>query len=266
MRIRRSVGWIGIATLAGLLGPYAVGSARAEHDHSAMMMEHGDDDASEVSASVSLEAANYDNGDFVGSYQGVMPQLGWTHGRFGANAMIGLYHVEENGLAVNGVGDAMFSGHVTAWRSDSVQTGVSMHVMVPTGSEMQGLGMGHVMFMPSTWGNWHQDNLTVSASAGYSRAATSLGGGHQHGGPLVDPMSLQELTWSAGGDLAVGAGVHVGARMLGGMAIGAGRDRVIGGSRVGWGTDRVSTGVELQLGLVGDPFSVRGVVDTALRF
>jgi hypothetical protein len=35
---------------------------------------------------------------------------------------------------------------------------------------------------------------------------------------------------------------------------------------VGWGTSRVSTGFELQAGIAGDPFSVRGVLETALRF
>jgi hypothetical protein len=41
---------------------------------------------------------------------------------------------------------------------------------------------------------------------------------------------------------------------------------VIGAGRVAWGTPRVSTAFELQLGIAGDPFTIRGVVDTALRF
>ncbi|HEY0192711.1 MAG TPA: hypothetical protein VGC42_16440, partial [Kofleriaceae bacterium] len=74
------------------------------------------------------------------------------------------------------------------------------------------------------------------------------------------------VAWSAGADVEVGARVHVGGHLLGGVPIGTGVNRVIGGGRVGWGTRRVSTGFELQAGLAGDPFSVRGVLETALRF
>lgn len=263
-------GRIGIAASAGWLALQAPGIARADHDHAFMMSEHAREASSELSAGVALEAASYDNGTFVGSYQGIMPSLGWQRGRFGAMATIGMYHAEENGLSVYGFGDAMATAHATVWGHDgvdhSVQTGVALHVMVPTGSELQSLGMGHVMLMPSAWGAWQQSRLTVTASAGYSRAAISINAMHDHGGPVVDPMNLQELTWSAGADLAVGAGIHVGGHTLGGIPIGNGRTRVIGGGRVGWGTTRISTGLELQLGLAGDPFSVRGVVDTALRF
>jgi len=84
--------------------------------------------------------------------------------------------------------------------------------------------------------------------------------------PLVDPMNLQELTWSAGADLDIGHGVQIGGRALGGIPVGGGLARVIGGGRVALGTPRVSTAFELQLGIAGDPFTIRGVVETALRF
>jgi hypothetical protein len=140
--------------------------------------------------------------------------------------------------------------------------------MLPTGSETENLGMGHTMAMPSAWASWHAAPVAVTASAGYARALVSLGGGHHDHGPmpLVDPMNLQELTWSAGADLDVGHHVQLGGRALGGVPIGSGRTRVIGGGRVGWGTAHVSTGFELQVGLADDPFTVRGVVETALRF
>ncbi|HET7502579.1 MAG TPA: hypothetical protein VFK02_16275 [Kofleriaceae bacterium] len=229
--------------------------SEAHHDHS------------ELSAGVALEAAEYDTTFFAGSYQGVTPSLGWVRGRFGASATIGLYHLEENGRSVYGMGDAMAAGHAMVFSGDTVQTGVALHVMVPTGSELDGLGMGHAMVMPSAWGTWRSAPVTVTASGGYGRAMTSLSGAHDHGpAPLVDPMNLQELTWSAGAELDVGRGVTAGGRTFGAMAIGRGKTRVIGGGRVGWGTPRVSTGFELQLGLAGDPFTIRGVVETALRF
>jgi len=41
---------------------------------------------------------------------------------------------------------------------------------------------------------------------------------------------------------------------------------VTGGARVTWGTGRVQTTAELQGGFVGDPFEVRGVLASLVRF
>jgi hypothetical protein len=179
-----------------------------------------------------------------------------------------VYHLDENGLSNTGLGDAMVSGHAMIFATDGLQTGVALHVMFPTGNEIESLGMGHTMAMPSAWGTWRGHAVTVMASAGYNRALVSLGGAaHNHGpAPLVDPMNVQEMTWSAGADLDVGRGVQVGGRTLGGAPIGTGTTRVIGGGRVAWGTPRISTALEVQAGIAGDPFTIRGVVETALRF
>ncbi|HEX4418324.1 MAG TPA: hypothetical protein VH165_10520 [Kofleriaceae bacterium] len=259
---------IGTAVVVGSLISLAPAAALAEHDHTFMMSDSRDPASSEISAGVSIEAAQFDNGTYIGSYQGVLPQISWMRGRFGASATIGLYHLEENGLAVNGIGDAMATAHVTVWSNAAIETGVAMHVMVPTGSELENLGMGHAMAMPSAWGVWRLHPVTLTASAGYNRALISLDGEHHDHGPmpLVDPMNLQEVAWNAGADVELGAHVHVGGHLLGGIPIGMGINRVVGGGRVAWGTSRVSTGAELQLGLAGDPFSIRGVVETALRF
>jgi hypothetical protein len=252
-----------IAILVGLTGPPGLGVARAEHDMAAMEQHDG---SSEVSVGVSLEAAEFDTLYYVGSYQGVAPTLGWTRGALGASASIGLYHITENGLSRYGVGDAMVAGHATVIATDALQAGGALHVMWPTGDEPAGLGMGHVMVMPSVWGTWRAHPVTISASAGYGRGLVALGG-HDHGPmPLVDPMNLQELTWTAGADVDIGHAVRLGGRTIGAIPIGTGVARVIGAGRVAWGTSRVSTAFELQLGIAGDPFTIRGVVDTALRF
>jgi hypothetical protein len=260
--------WIVIVALAGPLAPFASGVARAEHDHEVAMSESHHEDSSELSAGVSVEAAEFDSGFYVGSYQGVMPSLGWMRGRFGARASVSLYHIDENGLSVYGFGDAMIAGHATLLATETLQTGVALHLMFPTGSEVENLGMGHTMAMPSAWAAWRAHPLAITASAGYGRALVALGGAHHDHGPspLVDPMNMQELTWSAGADLDVSHGVRVGCRALGAVPIGTGRTRAIGGGRVAWGTPRVSTAFELQLGMAGDPFTIRGVVETALRF
>jgi hypothetical protein len=256
---------IAIAALVGLLAPQAASVARADHDMAAMSEAH---DGSEISVGLSVEAAQFDTMFYVGSYQGVTPSLGWMYGRFGANAAIPLYHLDENGLSTYGAGDAMLGGDAVVLEGEAVRAGVALHLMFPTGSERDNLGMGHVMAMPSLFGSWRAAPLTVSASAGYGRALVDLGGQqHNHGPmPLVDPMNMQELTWSAAADVDIGHGVRVGGRTRGAAALGTGQTRVIGGGRVAWGTPRVSTGLEVQVGLAGDPFTVRGVLDTALRF
>jgi hypothetical protein len=256
--------------LLGALVLAAPGQARADHDMAAMSDNHAEN-GSEISAGVSLEAATFDNMSYVGSYQGIMPQVGWMHGRFGVGAMLGLYHLDKNGLSLYGKGDLMFTGHATVVSTEHLQAGVALHMMLPTGSELDGLGMGHTMAMPSAWAIWRPasiERLQLAASAGYSRALVSLGGEqHNHGPqPLVDPMNMEELTWSASADVDVIAGIRVGGRMQGGVPLSTGQERVIGAGRIAWGVSRVTTAFELQLGAVGDPFKVRGVVETALRF
>ena len=257
---------IGVVALVGSLTPSAAGVARADHD---MAMSENHHAGPELSVGLSVEAAEFDDTAYVGSYEGVTPSVGWMRGRFGAGAAISVYHLSKNGLSSYGPGDAMLTGHATVIATGAVHGGVALHVMVPTGSELEGLGMGHVMVMPSGWASWHAAPVTVAASGGYGRAMVGLGGGggHDHGPmPLVDPMNLQELTWSASADVDVGHGVQLGGRTAGGVPIGGGLTRVIGGGRVAWGSSRISTALEAQLGIVGDPFTIRGVVETTLRF
>lgn len=252
---------LGVTALVGLVPP-VIGVARADHDMAAMT-DHGP----EVSVGVTVEAASFDTRFYIGSYQGLVPIIEAVLGRFAATAAMPLYHLTENGLGRYGIGDASFGGSAVIFDHDALRAGAALHVMFPTGSELENFGMGHMMAMPSVWGTWQVAPLRLVASTGYARALTGLGGAHDHGpAPLVDPMNMQELTWSAAADVDVGHGVALGGRIRGAAPIGTGRSRVIGGGRVAWGTPRVTTGVELQAGLVGDPFTLRGVLDTALRF
>src|SRR5213078_935367 len=146
-------------------------------------------DVSEVSVGLSVEAAKIDTTFYVGSYQAVTPSLGWMHGWFGASATLALYHLTENGLSLYGPGDAMLAGHAAVIATEAVHAGVALHVMAPTGSELHGLGMGHVMVAPSAWATWRAAPFSVAASGGYGRALVDLGGAHHDHGPmpLVDP-------------------------------------------------------------------------------
>lgn len=255
---------VGVAALVGCLAPLAAGTARADHDM-ATMSENHHAGGSGLSVGLAVEAARFQT-SYVGSYQGVTPSVDWMYGRFGAGAAISLYHLDKNGLSSYGAGDAMLGGSAMLAATEALHAGVALHLMVPTGSALEGFGMGHVMVMPSAWATWRAAPLTIVASGGYGRAMADLGG-HVHGlWPLVDPMNMQELSWTAGADVDLGHGLALGGRTLGGVPIGTGTTRVIGAGRVAWGTPQISMGLEAQLGIVGDPFTIRGVVETTLRF
>jgi len=247
----------------------AIGSSRAHaHDHMDMQADAGSND---FAATVSLVAASYDTMTFSGDYEGVLPRLTWTHGRFSLAAMASAYRLYENGIDNVGIGDVMASGSLVLYTDGAFAAGVMAMVSAPTGDEYLGFGMGHAMAMPSAFASWTVPGITLSGAFGYSRALISFAhlGTHDHGvWPLVDPMNMSELSWSGAGDHAFTRDLRVGARMSGGIPVGhvVGHERVIGSLRVAFGHGRVETAAEVQVGLVGDPFNVRGVVETALRF
>ncbi len=258
---------IAALSLAGLTSV-----ASAEHHH-AMEHHHGDGDGtaetdrSAFGADVSLVAAAFETMAYVGNYQGVIPAFRWSNERFGVGASASMYRLEKNGAAVWGAGDAMVHGQVTLAGNEHAQAGLVAGVAVPLGNSTSGLSMGHVMIMPAAFGSWTRGRVALAATAGYGRALGDMSG-HDHGPwPLVDPMNMEEVSWSAGGDYAITPAVRAGLRASGGIPlVDTGHNRVIGAARVGWRNGRVESGAELQAGLAGDPFTVRGVVSTALSF
>ena len=253
--------WMVAATLVGLNA-----SAWAQHHHMEM---HEEDDGPhhELGAGLALVAATFDTMAFVGNYQGVLPSVQWTHGRYGVAASTGVYRVEENGADFYAFGDVLVHGHVAIAESGRSSVGVVAGISAPTGDSQRGTGMGHVMAMPALYGTAARGPLSGNASIGYSRA---LDGDmdHDHGPwPLVEPMLMSEISWSAGGDVAWTKTMSTGLRIGGGIPAGAAGDtRVTAGARFAWHTGRVESAAEIQAGLAGDPFTVRGVVSTALSF
>lgn len=243
-------------------------SAAARADHHATAMEAPVGTASSFAASMSLIAAAFSTTDYVGDYEGVVPAMSWTKDRFSFGAGMALYRLQENGRDLYGLGDAVVHGQMTLLARSSVQAGGMLAVSAPTGDSVSGLGMGHVMVMPAGWVTWHDERVIATASVGFGRALGDLSGHHDHGPwPLVEPMNMSELTWSASGDVAIAAGVHAGARVTGGVPMLAdGHNRVVGAARVAWGVGQFDTAAELQAGIAGDPFTIRGVVETAIHF
>jgi hypothetical protein len=221
----------------------------------------------EVSASVSIVAARYHNEFFLGDYQGITPAARYSHGRISAGANASLYRLTSNGATTYGPGDVVLDGQLLLAAEHPVHAGIALAASLPTGSHRNGLGMGHVMAMPSAWGMYMFDRAMLIGSFGYGRA---LGGGehahHTTGGALVDPMNISELTWSAELQYMLARALTLGVRGMGGIPVGeGGTNRVVGGVRALWTEGRVTTSAEVQLGFDGDPFEVRGVLATSLR-
>jgi hypothetical protein len=253
--------------MAGRIVLAALGltASQARADHHGMVMEpHG----SAIATSVSLLAASFATPDFAGDYEGVIPSLSWSSPRVSVGASLPLYRLQENGREQYGPGDVVVHGQGTIVETGSVHAGALLAVSAPTGDGQAGTGMGHPMAMPALWTAWSRDRLTLGGSAGYSRALVDEMSHHNHGPwPLVEPMNMSEISWSASGDVALSHSTHAGARVSGGVPVGApGTDRVIGAVRIAWLGGSVDTAAELQAGLAGDPFTIRGVVETALHF
>jgi hypothetical protein len=244
----------------------------AHADHHRMAMEPADASSASYSAGVSLLAATFspsqaENMYFGGNYEGLLASGTWSYDRYSAGASGAYYRLLRNGAEAYGYGDLVLEGQVAIVERRPVQTGAIVAVSVPIGDSSQGLGMGHTMLMPAGYVAGRNGRLAFAGSFGYSRALASSG--HVHGmEPLVEPMNMSELTWSGGGDVAIAAGVRGGGRLSGGLPIAAtlGTDRVIGALHVAWGSGSVDTVLEMQIGLVGDPFNIRGVFSTALKF
>jgi hypothetical protein len=179
------------------------------------------------------------------------------------------YRIGKNGKAVTGLGDLMLHGHATVLQAGRLSAGAVAMVMAPTGDHDAGLGMGHVMLMPGGWIHWAPGRLALAASAGYARG---LGGGNihaEHGGgawPLVDPMTPSELTLGASGMVSLASALRAGVRADAAIPTGGEDARLFGGVRAVWTHGRVETTAELQAGLAGAPFGVRGLVEAAVRF
>lgn len=239
--------------------------ARAEHDHGGGH-HRPVETVSSFGASVGLVAARYDTKVYLGDYQGILPAVSWMRGRFGASAAVGAYRLVENGLTRYGVSDVVLSGQATLVQASAGMLGVALPVSLPTGDHVTGFGMGHVMVMPAVWASATVRPLRLGGSIGYGRA---IGGDthHDHGSwPIVDPMNLQELTWTANAFVSLGSGLQAGAKMSGGIPLGEGRNRVTGGLRAIWTQGRVETAFEVQAGFAGDPFILRGLLESAVHF
>ena len=242
-------------------------AAHAEHEHGPLPTSGEPASESAYVAGIALVAATYETMLYAGDYEGAVPAFRWSHGRFGASASVPLYRLVRNGRTTYGPGDASLHGQVMIAGDRSLAFGAVLGLGLPTGKTRVGLGMGHAMAMPALFVSAELARVRLAGSAGYGHA---LGGAHahdEHGGwPLVDPMTESELTFSASGDVALVDTWRAGARITGAIPTDDAPARAIAAARTAWGHGRFETALELQAGLAGDPFQLRGVVETAVRF
>jgi hypothetical protein len=245
------------------------GSAPEVHDHATIPgSHHHHGDGTTITASLGVLAARYSQRLYEGNYQGAIAGARVAHGRFGLGASVPFYRLTKNGLTVDGVGDVMVHAHAMIYARGSIMAGAMGMVLLPTGSAREGTGMGHTMLMPELWAMWSGTRASVTLSTGFGYAMGGSGAHAEHGGiaPIVDPMNGVELTAGATVMYSVIRQLAVGARTATATPIGEGNNRLVGGVRIGWAAGRVETVAEVLGGVVGDPFGIRGLVETSIRF
>jgi len=258
----RPVGAGAVAVIAVALA--TARSASAQHHHGSP----GAEAERPLRAGITAIAARFDTMLYSGDYQGLGMSVEWRRPQGGARIAMPLYRLQENGATHHGPGDLVIGGDVTALASPRWRTGVALATSMPTGDAQVSLGMGHAMLMPALWVAASGPRARCALSLGYSR---TIGGhaGHDHGPrPLVEPMNAAELTGELRGEVEPWpVPVRATARVGGGVPVGVdGTTRAFGAVGASWHRPRFETGAEIQVGLAGDPFTVRGLVETAMRF
>lgn len=263
-RAGRAISLVVIAAIATL----TAARAGAQHDH-----HHGSDPAAEAASTprpfaveLTVIGARFDQVLYRGDYVGLGLAVAWHRGRVGVSATLPAYHLRKNGAAVDGIGDVTVGVEVVAYRARALSAGLSIGSTLPTGASMTGLGMGHAMLMPALWLARDGGRASITVSAGWCRAIGAAAD-HEHGAwPLVAPMSRSELMTDVRGDVAVAGRLRALARLGLALPLADEPTRVIAAIGARWHGPVTQTGAELQAGLAGDPFTIRALITSAVRF
>ena len=221
-----------------------------------------------------LDAAGYRSTSFEGDYQGLAPALTFVHPRVSALAMLPAYRITRNGRTEFGLGDLALAlrAPVPAWATDRLRAGFGLAVTLPTGDPGRGLGMGHVMLMPEFWWTHDWGPVQLAGVVGYGRALARAGAtAHKHGpSPLVNPMNMSEVEGSLAAIVRLRPRLAVKAAAYGAAPVGdvddPGRARLVVAQGLLITHGALELAAELQLGLLGQPFLARGVLQAGYRF
>jgi hypothetical protein len=218
------------------------------------------------------ETARFESPRYEGHYQGLSLGVRLANARLSAGAALSVYRIVRNGLASRGLGDLSLHSHAALLGSSrgKARAGLVLGITLPTGDATADLGMGHAMLMSGAWATARVHQLLVSSQITYGKALRGNNAHHHHDsfGPLVAPMSPSELgaTLSASAPIYQGA---TGVRLRGGVdgaqpildKAATARASLLVGLLLG---DRVQTSFELKLPIVGEPSTLKLVLELSL--
>jgi len=256
---------------AGLFGWLWVSQALADHCHRPPLEPRRARHSAEPRAAVRVEGrsvfATFETRRYRGSYEGLGLAGGWSNQRWRAEADLPVYRLVKNGKSEHGPGDALLALAITTWTTEAFRAGFEAGGTVPFGEAEAELGMGHVMLLPSAWGSLELGDTRVAARLGYAAALAEASGHHAHGmSPLVGPMNHREVGAAlfVNGTLRPGIGVQLGADLA--LPTGDGQTRSIVSGAILFDAGRLTSLVELELPLVGNPFTVRASTALGARW
>lgn len=258
----RALGWAALV--------HAAGRADAQPCHEPVPLERR---GIGLRVGLGAEYAAYRTARYEGDYTGASAAAQWDAPWARLRAALPAYRLDRNGLEVRGLGDLVLEGRVPFVRTegDALAGGFVLAATLPTGDADRDLGMGHVMAMPGAWFSWIPARAFVTTQLIYGRAlGAGAGGGHHGGGPrpIVNPMNASEVEASASAGYLIHELVRARAGVYGALPVddrtGASRAAALVGADLI--VDRFDLSLEGHLPLVGDPFLVKVVLATGVRF
>jgi hypothetical protein len=247
------------AQLCHDLPPPGVGDVHGADEHA-----HGHAHAADGAAygvGVQVEAASTVIDGTAAAFQGVALHAHVHVGRFALEAHAPAYRLAHAQGTERGLGDVGVAGWIRLYQRRALAIGAGVPVGIPTGDEHRGLGMGHVMLMPTAFVVGRRGLATVTAAAGYHHAIDPaehpVGGIH---GSVVSPMADRELAAATRATWWVAPALGAVAEAAVAIPLDEAPTRAAAGVGAHLRHGRVDIHAIVQLGLAGDPFRARGVL------
>lgn len=265
-----------LAVLLGLLGWLASAHASAQSCHA---VPYGHHEELRFDTTVGVVAAEFNNAASSGHYQGLSLGAAMQHRWVTLAALLTGYRLTQSGTKDVGVGDLLAAARVPLLRAkdDASRFGVALAATLPTGSERDGLGMGHLMLMPGLFASLQTEHWQLLVDVAYGRALDGSSSGSSgdasgahagHGGsaarmpmPVVNPMNRSELEHAFELVYRVTTEVGLLSRMFGAVPVfdasGGTREALAVGVKGEW--TMLTAATEIQIPIVGDPFRFRSI-------
>lgn len=229
-------------------------------------------ESSAIEASLRAEAATYRTARFEGSYEGLFLAAGFRGPLIGLRLQLPRYRIVRNGLPRHGFGDLLGEAQVRLYelQEPSLQLGLALAFTAPTGDWKADLGMGHAMWMPSTWAEVTASGFLFQAKLTYAGAFEKDGAHEGHArapGPIVAPMNASELNALLSGSAQVVDEIYLRLGAFSGIALNEdGASRMTALFATDFVFEHLRFSVEAELPLLGDPFLFKLASEAGVRF